>query len=109
MSVRHKLGVMDVINGSSIKDIREAISATATDTVTADFVFVFVHTCIIMGRRGLVRTLSSMRSSNKFTVEACSIIDSGVVKTMERAVVDAEENVDLCIVRCCCCLLWSRS
>ena len=52
-----------------------------------------------------------MRSSNKFTVEACSIIDSGVVKTMERAVVDAEE-ADVVVVVVLgllgCCLLCSR-
>jgi len=40
----------------------------------------------MMGLRALVRTLSLIRSSNRFTVEACSIIDSGVVKTMCRAV-----------------------
>jgi hypothetical protein len=38
-----------------------------------------------------------MRSSNKFTVDACSIIDSGVVKTIGRAVEDE------------CCLLRSKS
>jgi len=43
-------------------------------------------TCIIMGRLGLVRTLSSIKSSNKLIVDACSIIDSGVVKTILSAV-----------------------
>lgn len=54
--------------------------------------------CMIMGRRGLVRTLSSIRSSNKLTVDACSIIDSGVVKTMDKAVED----------RCCRCIIICR-
>ena len=42
--------------------------------------------CIMMGRRALVHTLWLMRSSNRLTVEACSIMDSGVVKTMCSAV-----------------------
>jgi hypothetical protein len=46
----------------------------------------------MMGRRALVRTLSLIRSSNRFTVEACSIIDSGVVKTICRAVEEDEED-----------------
>lgn len=42
--------------------------------------------CIIMGRLALVRTLSSMRSSRRLTVDACSMMDCGVVKTICRAV-----------------------
>ena len=59
------------------------------------FLFFLVRTqpldgsnCIMIGRLALVRTLSSMRSSNRFCVDACSIMDSGVVKTMLRAVED---------------------
>lgn len=48
----------------------------------------------MMGRRALVRTLSLMRSSSRLTVEACSIIDSGVVNTMCRAVAEDEEESD---------------
>ena len=44
--------------------------------------------CIMIGRRALVRTLSLIRSSSRLTVEACSMIDSGVVNTMCRAVGD---------------------
>ena len=46
----------------------------------------------MMGRRALVRTLSLMRSSSRLTVEACSIIDSGVVNTMYRAVGEDDEE-----------------
>ena len=42
----------------------------------------------MIGRRGLVLTLSSIRSSNRLTVEACSIMASGVVKTILSAVED---------------------
>lgn len=38
------------------------------------------------GLRALVLTLSSMRSSKRLTVEACSMIASGVVTTIWRAV-----------------------
>jgi hypothetical protein len=38
-----------------------------------------------------------MRSSNRFCVEACSIMDSGVVKTMWRAV---EDDPPSCRSRC---------
>jgi len=50
--------------------------------------------CIMMGRRALVRTLSLMRSSSRLTVEASSIIDSGVVNTKCRAVAEDEEESD---------------
>jgi len=50
--------------------------------------------CIMMGRRALVRTLSSMRSSNRFTVDACSIMAWGVVNTMCSAVGDATDDSD---------------
>lgn len=53
--------------------------------------------CKMNGRRAVVRTLSSIKSSNSFIVDACSMIDSGVVKTMCNAVgdsEDAEEVVD---------------
>jgi len=64
--------------------------------------------CIIMGLRALVRTLSLIRSSNKFTVEACSIIDSGVVKTMCRAVEeydddDSDDDFEYFRSRLCAC------
>uniref|UniRef100_A0A7S4J0Z1 Uncharacterized protein n=1 Tax=Odontella aurita TaxID=265563 RepID=A0A7S4J0Z1_9STRA len=48
--------------------------------------------CIIMGFRAEVLTLSSMRSSSKFCVEACSMILSGVVTTILSAVVDVDEE-----------------
>jgi hypothetical protein len=53
----------------------------------------------MIGRLALVRTLSSMRSSKRFCVEACSIMDSGVVKTMWRAVED-DEDPPSCFSRC---------
>ena len=46
--------------------------------------------CIMIGLRGLVLTLSSIKSSSKLTVEACSMIDSGVVSTIGKAVADEE-------------------
>ena len=41
----------------------------------------------------LVRTLSSIKSSRRFCVDACSIIDSGVVRTIRRIVLVALGNV----------------
>ena len=38
--------------------------------------------CIMIGLRADVRTDSSMRSSNRLIVDACSMIDSGVVRTI---------------------------
>ena len=38
------------------------------------------------GRRAAVRTLSSIRSSSNFIVDACSMIDSGVVSTIFKEV-----------------------
>lgn len=40
--------------------------------------------CSMIGRRALVRTDSSIRSSSSFSVLACSNTDSGVVNTMYR-------------------------
>ena len=42
--------------------------------------------CNMIGFLAAVLTLSSIKSSNSFWVEACSIMDSGVVSTMCRAV-----------------------
>ena len=39
--------------------------------------------------------LSSIKSSNNVTVDACSIIDSGVVKTICKADDDDDDDVDL--------------
>jgi hypothetical protein len=55
--------------------------------------------CIMIGRRADVRTDSSIRSSNKLTVDACSMIDSGVVSTICNA--DDDDDVDdggLCVL-----------
>lgn len=45
----------------------------------------------MIGPLALVRTLSSIKRSSKFCVEACSIMDSGVVNTMRRE--DDEDDV----------------
>jgi hypothetical protein len=39
----------------------------------------------MIGRLELVLTLSSIRSSRRFTVEACSIMSIGVLRTILRA------------------------
>ena len=49
--------------------------------------------CIMMGPLALVLTLSSIKRSSRFCVEACSIIDSGVVSTIRR---EEDEGVDAC-------------
>ena len=38
--------------------------------------------CLIIGHHDDMRVLSSIKSSNSFCVDACSIIDSGVFKTI---------------------------
>jgi hypothetical protein len=47
----------------------------------------------MIGRRALVRTLSSIKSSKRVSVDACSIIDSGVVNTMRSAVGEVDCDV----------------
>ena len=50
------------------------------------------------GRRAAVRTLSSIKSSSNFIVDACSMIDSGVVNTIFKDVDDDGEDAGLFIV-----------
>lgn len=55
--------------------------------------------CIMIGRLALVRTLSSIRSSSRLTVEACSMMASGVVRTMWRAVGEDNDDKDVDVER----------
>lgn len=47
--------------------------------------------CIMIGRRALVRTDSSIKSSSSLVVEAFSMMASGVVKT-NRLVIEGEDR-----------------
>lgn len=57
--------------------------------------------CIIMGPRALVRTLSSISTSRRFCVDACSMIDSGVVNTICRCTEDERRVLGnkLCLLK----------
>ena len=63
--------------------------------------------CIMTVLRGMDRTDSSMRSSSRILVDACSIMLLGVVKTMLRAVADDDDDDDEEEDGCIRCNLWN--